>query len=143
MNLEEFVKLDEELDLLCLPESEKEKKLIQVIDLFKFVECLSSSIEIINYADDDINIIKNKGLKAGIIFCDNLHFIHFNCNYQKIQFFKNKYQLDEIWFVYVLELNTDYSQKNIQHYIQKYNLQKYYNRTFLFNFFGSDLSEIK
>ncbi|MGE8431373.1 hypothetical protein [Chryseobacterium joostei] len=142
MELTTFHELTKEISLECffMTESQKEEKVIQLIDLHHFVECFDPKIKILNYIHHSINIVEQNGEKKGILFCDLNHSPVPDSNASEE--FKRRYELSEIWFVFVEETSAS----NIANYtdaIIENSLDIFYDRIFSFNFFQSIIKRLK
>lgn len=142
MELTTFHELTKEISLECffMTESQKEEKVIQLIDLHHFVECFDSKIKILNYIHHSINIIEQNGEKKGILFCDLNHSPVPDSNASEE--FRRRHGLSEIWFVFVEETSAS----NIANYtdaIIENSLDIFYDRIFSFNFFQSIIKRLK
>lgn len=142
MELTTFHELTKEISLECffMTESQKEEKVIQLIDLHHFVECFDSKIKILNYIHHSINIVEQNGEKKGILFCDLNHSPVPDSNASEE--FRRRHGLSEIWFVFVEETSAS----NIANYtdaIIENSLDIFYDRIFSFNFFQSIIKRLK
>ena len=130
----------------CLTLVQQEDKIIQLVDLVHFIECYKSSIDIIDYMHHEINVVDDNGLKKGIFFCDfkksstgspdiSLH------NQFTIEAFREYTRVKELWFVFVTRFATDF--RPFIDYIAKNNIDTFYDKIFLFDFFQPAVHELK
>ena len=141
MELTTFHELTKEISLECffMTESQKEEKVIQLIDLHHFVECFDPKIKILNYIHHSINIVEQNGEKKGILFCDLNHSSVPDSNASEE--FKRRYELSEIWFVFVEETSAS-NMANYTDAIIENSLDIFYDRIFSFNFFQSIIKRL-
>lgn len=142
MELTVFQELTEQITLECffMTDSQKEEKVIQLIDLHHFIECYNSKIKMINYTHHPINIIEENGIKKGILFYDLKHSSLFDLN--AYESFKRQHHLQELWFVFVEEeMNTN--THLYTDFIIENSIEIFYDNIFLFNFFQSTIKKIK
>ncbi|MGU3377083.1 hypothetical protein [Chryseobacterium sp. M5A1_1a] len=142
MELTTFHELTQEISLECffMTDSQKEEKVIQLIDLHHFVECFDPKIKIMNYIHHSINIVEQDGEKKGILFCDLNHSPVPDSNISEE--FRNRYGLSEIWFVFVEETPVS-NMANYTDAIIENSLDIFYDRIFSFNFFQSIIHPLK
>lgn len=142
MELTTFHELTQEISLECffMTESQKEEKVIQLIDLHHFVECFDPKIKIQNYIHHSINIVEQNGEKKGILFCDLNHSLVPNSNASEE--FRKRYKLSEIWFVFVEETSASNMASYTDSIIEN-SLDIFYDRIFSFNFFQSIIHTLK
>ncbi|PWN67480.1 hypothetical protein [Chryseobacterium oncorhynchi] len=142
MELTTFHELTKEISLECffMTESQKEEKVIQLIDLHHFVECFDSKIKILNYIHHSINIVEQNGEKKGILFCDLNHSSVPDSNTSEE--FRRRHGLSEIWFVFVEETSAS-NMANYTDAIIENSLDIFYDRIFSFNFFQSIIKRLK
>ncbi|MCJ7932350.1 MAG: hypothetical protein MUW56_01625 [Chryseobacterium sp.] len=142
MELATFQELTEEITSECffMTESQQEEKVIQLIDLHHFVECFDPKIEIVSYLRHPINIIKQNNLSLGILFYDLKYSSFPDSNISEE--FKRKYNLSELWFVFVEEDFVDETASHSDCIIEN-SLDIFYDRIFLFNFFQSSILPLK
>ncbi|MEG0925074.1 hypothetical protein [Chryseobacterium sp.] len=142
MELTTFHELTKEISLECffMTESQKEEKVIQLIDLHHFVECFDPKIKILNYIHHSINIVEQNGEKKGILFCDLNHSPVPDSNTSEE--FRRRYELSEIWFVFVEE-TTASNMASYTDAIIENSLDIFYDRIFSFNFFQSIIKRLK
>lgn len=142
MELATFHELTQEISLECffMTDSQKEEKVIQLIDLHHFVECFDQRIKILNYIHHSINIIEQNGEKKGILFCDLSHSPVPDCNASEE--FRRRYHLSEIWFVFVEETPAS-NKAGYTDAIIENSLDIFYDRIFSFNFFQSIIHTLK
>lgn len=142
MELTAFQELTEKITLDCfyMSDSQQEEKIIQLIDLHHFIECYNQSLKVIDYVNNPVNIIEENGMKKGILFYD----LKFSSplNPYASEEFKRKYQLEEVWFVFVEE---DMKTSSRQHsdFIIENGVDIFYDKIFVFNFFQSIITSIK
>lgn len=142
MELTVFQKLTEQITQECyfMTDSQQEEKVIQLIDLHHFIESYNQSLKVIDYIHHPINIIEENGVKKGILFYDMKH-SHALDIYES-ELFKNHYQIQELWFVFVEEENVSQVEKYVD-FIQINAIETFYDRIFMFNFFQSTINAIK
>lgn len=142
MELTVFQKLTEQITQECyfMTDSQQEEKVIQLIDLHHFIESYNQSLKVIDYIHHPINIIEENGVKKGILFYDMKH-SHALDIYES-ELFKNHYQIQELWFVFVEEENISKTEKYVD-FIQINAIETFYDRIFMFNFFQSTINAIK
>lgn len=142
MELTTFHELTQEISQECfyMTESQKEEKVIQLIDLHHFIECFDSSIKILTYLQHPINIVDRNGDKTGILFCDLNHSPVPDSNTSEE--FKRRYGLSEIWFVFVEETSVSHVASYTDAIIEN-SLDIFYDRIFSFNFFQSVIHLLK
>lgn len=140
--METLFKLVEKLKNKNLSEDENEKKIIQIVDLVRFIEYYKSSIKIEDCLSYDINIVLDNDSLKGILLCDMIKFHNvFSSNYN-LTHFKKKLELDELWFVFVLEHDLPYFDE-ISMFIEEHSIRKHYNKVFIFNFFQGHVNELQ
>ena len=140
--MENLCKLVEKLKNKNISEDEKEKKLIQIVDLVRFIEYYKSSIKIEDCFSYDINIVLDNDSLKGILFCDVNKFHNiFSSNYN-LTHFKTKLELDELWFVFVLEHDLPCLDEILM-FIEEHCIRKHYNKVFIFNFFQAQINEVQ
>lgn len=142
MELAVFQELTEEITSECffMTASQQEEKIIQLIDLHHFIECFDPAINILNYIQHPINIIEQNGIKKGVLFHSLQHSALPDSNSCKE--FKRKHNLSELWFVFVEEETVSHTSRHIDFIIEN-NLESFYERIFLFQFFLSDIQRLK
>ncbi|GAA4158995.1 hypothetical protein GCM10022217_21030 [Chryseobacterium ginsenosidimutans] len=142
MNLKNFKELTEQINLECfyLTTSQQEEKVIQLIDLHHFIDCHNHSIEVINYLHHSINIIKDNGIKKGILFYDLRQSLPVNLPDSAV--FKEHHHLEELWFVFVEE---NYISDFIRHtdFVFENDIELLYDKIFIFHFFQSVIYNLK
>ncbi|WP_278352215.1 hypothetical protein [Chryseobacterium gleum] len=142
MELKAFHELTQEISSECffMTESQQEEKVIQLIDLYHFVECFDPKMKILSYLYHPINIVEHDGHKKGILFCDLKHSAVPDCSDSEA--FRRRYGLSELWFVFVEETchrdKTGYTDVIIENC-----LDIFYDRIFTFNFFQSVIQPLK
>lgn len=136
MELTAFHELTQEISLECffMTESQQEEKVIQLIDLHHFVECFDSKIKIISYLHHPINIVEHQEGKKGILFCDLKYSAVPDSNASEE--FRRKYDLSELWFVFVEETYVQDTSGYTDAIIEN-SLDIFYDKIFSFNFFQS------
>lgn len=142
MELAVFEELTQEITTkyFFMTEYQQEEKVIQLIDLHHFVQCLDSNIKVIDYLHHSINIIEQDGLSKGILFYDMKNSSFPDCNTSEE--FKKRYGLSELWFVFVEE---DFSGDKDRHsdFIIENSLEIFYDKIFLFHFFQTSIHRLK
>ncbi|AZA84185.1 hypothetical protein C1637_17025 [Chryseobacterium lactis] len=142
MELMVFQELTQKISSECffMTASQQEEKVIQLIDLHHFVECFDPKIRIMEYIHHPINIIEQESCKKGIVFCDLKHSPVPDSNASEE--FKRRYDLSELWFVFVEE--TPVSNKAVYtDAIIENSLDIFYDRIFSFSFFQSIIYSLK
>lgn len=141
MELAVFQELAEEITLECffMTDSQQEEKVIQLIDLYHFVECYNLQIKVLNYIHHSINIIEENGIKKGILFYDMKHSASLDLNANED--FKRQYHLQELWFVFVEE-DTVIDPNRYNSFITENSIEIFYDRIFQFNFFQSAINPL-
>jgi hypothetical protein len=142
MELTVFQELTEQIETECfyMNDFEQEEKVIQLIDLHHFSDCYHSDFKIIEYLNHPVNIIKENGIKKGILFYDIKHPIPLDINL--FESFKRQNHLEEMWFVFVEEDAVSHSEKYFRFIIENC-IEIFYDKIFLFNFFQSTIKELK
>lgn len=142
MELAVFEELTQEITTkyFFMTESQQEEKVIQLIDLHHFVQCLDHDIKVIDYLHHSINIIEQDGLSKGILFYDMKNSSFPDCNTSEE--FKKRHGLSELWFVFVEE---DFSGDRNRHsdFIIENSLDIFYDKIFLFHFFQTSIHRLK
>ena len=134
MSLKNFNDWVTKLNLLDFSSVEKENKIIQITDLNRFIECYDPSLEIIDCINYDFCIIGKNNLEKEVILTDIS-----NVN-NTIEKSRNKNK--ESWFVLVND-KLDAALKSIIKNIEDHQINKNYDKVFVFNFFQSSIYEIK
>lgn len=147
MDLEKFQNLAEQVIANpCLTLGQQEDKIIQLVDLARFIECYKSSIDIVDYMHHEINVVDDNGIKKGIFFYDfkkpstgsrdaSLH------NQFALEAFREYTRVNELWFVFVARFTTDL--RPFIDCIAKNKIDVFYDRIFLFDFFQPAVHELK
>lgn len=137
MDLKEFNNLSNQiLNDDSLTEQQKEEKIIQFVDLIRFIKCYNSSI---NTSEckfrGKINVIVDGGKEKGILFCD-LNSLHSTITYKQLvsEAKKNHGRAKELWLVFVRERETIDAGQALE-FIQQENMSYFFDKLFLFDFF--------
>ena len=142
MTSEEFQKYIAIIEEQNLAPSQYEEKAIQIADMIRFKESYNKDFSIIDCHNTSLNIVKNTEGYNGILFYDQKspnYLIEKPAYLKRLKTTKN---LNQLWLVFVEEKFPSDFQKPIQ-YIEQNNLDNYYDKIFLFNFFQSTIHEIK
>lgn len=130
----------------CLTLDQQEDKIIQLVDLAHFIKCYKSSIEIVDYMYHEINIVDDNGIKKGIFFYDFKKtspgpFDASWRNQSTIEAFRECTGVNELWFVFVTKFTTDF--RPFIDCIEKSNIDAFYDKIFLFDFFQPAIHALK
>lgn len=142
MELAVFQELTEQINLECffMTDYQQEKKIIQLIDLHHFIESYDQCLKVLDYIHHPINIIDDNGVKKGVLFYDLKHDLPLHLISSEI--FKKKQDLQELWFVFVEEDQAINFKRHIDFLIEN-NIELFYNKIFIFNFFQSVIHTLK
>jgi len=94
------------IDETSLSEEQLECKIIQIVDLIRFIEIYNDSILIKDFLKYNCSIISHENKSIGIVFCEQLEEIESLIATQKLLMIKDKEFLNELWIVFV----KDYQQ---------------------------------
>lgn len=142
MTSEEFQKYIAIIETQDLAPSQYEEKAIQIADIIRFKESYTKDFTIVDCYNTSLNIIKNTDGHNGVLFFDQKtpnYLIEKPTYLKRLKASKN---LNQLWLVFVEEEFPSDFQKPIQ-YIEQNNLDGYYDKIFLFNFFQSTIHELK
>ncbi|PWN71972.1 hypothetical protein C1631_004995 [Chryseobacterium phosphatilyticum] len=142
MELAIFNELTQEITSECffMTASQQEEKVIQLIDLHHFVECYDSTLEILNYIQHPVNIVKCGDHKKGILFWDLKSSSFPDCNASEE--FRKEHGLTELWFVFVEEDVVAHTRTHTD-FILENGLDIFFDKIFMFNFFQSVIHTLK
>lgn len=109
MDIEEFTACANTIEHMRLTENDKEKMLIRLLDLDRFIKAYTPSITIVDKVSHPLVIALEGNQRIGIAFID----VHFNCNSPHLQVRPGYHDdlkqsitaqvLDELWVVMVSE----------------------------------------
>lgn len=143
MNIYEFHELLEKIPSV-LNEDEKEEKIIQIVDLMRFITCYNADMKIIDCSNGKINTVEYQNQKIGILFFELKKFTEplplYETFYDICHTTKSK--TEELWFVFVEENSTSNFRQFID-FIEEHKLSSLFDKIFLFQFFQSVINQLK
>ncbi|WP_278354091.1 MULTISPECIES: hypothetical protein [Bacteroidota] len=145
MDIIEFQKLAEQINPL-LNDDEKEERVIQIVDLRKFMACCNLDLKIIDCITSEINVVEHNNEKIGILFIEltkcTVRSSFIKTFYDKIVYQSEKLNTKRLWFVFVEENPLSDFSKFIN-FIENHGLSNLFDKIFLFQFYESVIHQLK
>lgn len=139
MSHAKVLKLYNLIDETSLSEEQLECKIIQIVDLIRFIEIYNDSILIKDFLKYNCSIISHENKSIGIVFCEQLEEIESLIATQKLLMIKDKEFLNELWIVFVKDSQQPISIENIKN-DTKFNL---FDKIFNFNFYKQTILQAR
>ncbi len=139
MSLEAFQNLYKQINL-DVDEMIDEQKVIQLVDLTRFIEAYGQPLDFEDSDPSGMNIVKSKQQKIGIYFHD---FSDDNASIIKndLPSFRTNNEIDEFWLVMVQTQSTNHFKNYIQ-LIESEDINSFYEKVYLFDFFNAKILQL-
>ncbi len=142
MNVVDFQNFAEEVEKHIENPSRQEEKIIQIVDLGRFIDQYKPSLKIVDCVNYQIQIVEDEGVRKGIQLFDlNKRNKLPKSDKELLDCYKTETSIEEIWLVLVEEKETT-NLKEVIDYLEVYDLKSCYDKILYFHFSKSTIHEL-
>lgn len=120
----------------------KERKIIRIVDLGRFIDAYNPSLEILDCSSYQICIVNDNGTKTGILFWDLKDMNRIHKSYTRFSaYYKCQTGIEKLWLVFVDE-RQGLDVGTINKFIMENHIKPFCDKVLLLRFFHSAVYEL-